>query len=65
MKHVYIRRSPSRQETAAAGALAVGLGAAVGALAYYLTRMLLARDVTPLLPEPDEETSDGEVEGPG
>ncbi|MGI9626540.1 MAG: hypothetical protein ACR2QM_06880 [Longimicrobiales bacterium] len=65
MKHVYIRRAPSRQETAAASALAVGLGAAVGALAYYLTRTLLARDVVPPLPARDEEAGDEEVEGPG
>ena len=59
LKQVYIRRSPSSRETVAAAALAIGLGSAVGAAAYYLTRALLGRDLAP----PLSDLSDLEVEG--
>jgi len=58
LKQVYIRRSPSNRETAAAMALAVGLGTAVGAAAYYLTRALLGRELMP----PLADGADVEVE---
>jgi len=65
LKQVYIRRAPSTRETVAAAALAAGLGAAIGAAAFYLTRALLARDLVPPLPdsastEVEEEVEEGE-----
>ncbi len=44
MKQVYIRRAPSTKESATAAVLAMGLGTLVAGTAFYVTRMLLARD---------------------
>ena len=64
MKQVYIRRSPSRGETTSAALLAVGLGAVVGAVAFYFTRAFHARDAVPPLAEASDAELDREVEGP-
>ena len=64
MKQVYIRRLPSTQERVTAAAVAIGLGTAIGAAAYYLARAFLARDAIPLRPDPARRDElEGEVEG--
>ncbi len=40
----YVRRPPRARETLEAAALAAGVGICVGAAAFYLVRVLLARE---------------------
>jgi hypothetical protein len=63
MATYFVRRPPGRRENLGAVALAVGVAAGVGALTFYLARVLLARErvVSPAegrrtrLPEAEEE----------
>lgn len=64
MNQVYVRRRPSTQETALAAALAIGVGTAIGAAAWYVARALLARDPVTPLPDRAHESLEGEVEVP-
>jgi len=45
MKTRYIRRPPKREDDLAAAAVSVALAAGVGAVTFYVVRMLLSRDV--------------------
>jgi len=44
MKKVYIRRSPSSEESLSAAVFSAGIGALVAGVAFYLARAFLARD---------------------
>ncbi|HEX9887008.1 MAG TPA: hypothetical protein VGA70_11000 [Longimicrobiales bacterium] len=52
----WIRNRPSRRENAVASVVAGSLGAAVGLVVYYLTRLVLARE-----PVEGRDREDGEV----
>lgn len=59
MKH-WIRREPTRAERWTTGLVSLALGAAVGAAALYLGRILVARDPVELRPpEPERELPPG------
>ncbi len=62
MSRFYIRREPGPRETLGAGLVAVGAALGVAAVSFYLTRILLSRDV--LQPLPGED-GDGPGKGSG
>ena len=49
----WIRNRATRRENTVAGVLATGIGMLTGATAFYVARLILARD--PILREEDEE----------
>lgn len=61
----WVRLPPEPRDTLRAGLLAGAVGAGVGLAAFYLTRLLLARE--PLSGPPGVRNPDGAVEreGPG
>ncbi len=44
MRRRYVRREPKRRDTITAAAMSVALAAGVGAVTFYVTRLLLARE---------------------
>lgn len=60
MKKVYVRRTASGGESASAALVAVGLGALVAGVSFYLTKAFLARDVLRLSAEADAPSDDDE-----
>lgn len=50
MTRVYLRREGDRREKLGALAVSLGVAVSVGAVAYYLARMLMSRDAIELEP---------------
>jgi len=59
----HIRRTPGRRETLTAAAVAAAAAAGVGLLTFYLSRLLLSREV--LEPPPGRRDIVGAGEGGG
>lgn len=61
MSRFYLRRTPGPRETVGAALVATGAALGVAAISFYLTRILLSRDVL----EPPRESERGRNLGPG
>jgi len=55
MRWRWIRMRPTRRENALAAMIAVGAGAGVAAVAFYLVRLFVAREEIGPLPSADRE----------
>lgn len=62
MSTYYRRRPPRGSESAKAAGIALGVGAAVAAVAYYVARLFIFRDT---LPDPRTEVPSDGGEGSG
>lgn len=59
MTRVYTRREGDRREKMGALALSLGVSLSVGAVAYYLARLMISRDSIELEPPARLETKEG------
>lgn len=60
MRRRYVRTEPGRKENLAAAVVSGALATGVGLVAFYLVRLLLARDaVGPSGADEDQEAGDG------